>query len=254
MSAERDRSVLLAMVALRSASFPEMEDLLQALGEKYPCQRPEEVMREGDNAIFSLGPYEAVVSLMPAPIPWDDLRDPCAAAWWWPDAAQAMRAHQAHLIVGLMGDAGSALDRHLALTDLVAAVAARTDAAGIYWGAGGVVHEPAAFQEDAAQLTSDSLAPHLWIDLRLMRNEDGSLRFFTTGMQSLEHREVEVDRCTMPPAELLSLCHDIVHYILTSGAKINDGDTIGRSVDEQITVRYQPSMWGQHTVMKLLFD
>ncbi len=255
MSTEQDSSVLLAMVALRTPSFPDLDAVVAALRSKYPDSQPEgEMTREGENAVFPLGPYQAIVSLMPAPIPWDDLEGPCAAAWWWPEAAETLRNHQAHLIVGLMGDAGSALDRHLALTDLVAAVAGQTDAAGIYWGSGAVVHEPKAFQEDAAKLTPDTLAPHLWVDLRLMRNDDGSLRFFTIGMQSLDHCEVEVDRCTMPPAELLGLCHDIIHYILTSDATINDGDTIGRDANEQITVRYEPSMWGQGTAMKLVFD
>jgi hypothetical protein len=187
-------NMLVAMVALNSLHLAEPSRILATLRERCPdCPAPTDRTQEGDTVVFHLRDSMAAISFMPAPIPWSDLEGPCATAWWWPEATKRMRAHKAHVIVALMGDGGSALERHILATQLVSAVAANADAAGIYWGAGTVVHEPVAFQEQSAELSPDNLAPHLWVDMRLEQNEDGSLRYFTTGMQAFGCLEIEIE-------------------------------------------------------------
>ena len=68
------------------------------------------------------------------------------------------------------------------LTHLLAAVAAHVDAAGIYWGGGGLVHDPLVFLDEARSASPQKLPLHLWIDFRIEQNDDGTLRLFTTGM------------------------------------------------------------------------
>ena len=36
---------------------------------------------------------------------------------------------------------------------------------------------------------------HLWIDLRIEPNDDGTLRLFTTGMKALDKMEIEIPQC-----------------------------------------------------------
>jgi hypothetical protein len=254
-TAEKANSnTLIAMVALNSPRLPEPSRILATLQERCPdCPVPGDMTQKEGTLIFHLDDLMAAATLIPAPIPWSDLEGPCATAWWWPEATEQMSAHKDHVIVALMGASGSPVERHILLTQLVAAIAANADAAGIYWGAGTVVHEPIAFQEQSAELSPDNLAPHLWVDMRLEQNEDGSLRYFTTGMESFGCLEIEIDRSRRQPQEILDFCYGIVSYVLTSGATIRDGETIGRSAKEKIKVYHKPSMWGRGTAMKLEF-
>jgi hypothetical protein len=243
-----------AMVALNSPRLPESARILASLRERCPdCPPPSDLTQKDNNLVFHMGDSMAAVSLIPAPIPWSDLEGPCATAWWWPEATERMKAHNSHVIVALMGGSGSPVERHILLSHLVSAVAANADAAGIYWGAGTIVHDPTAFQEQSAELSPDNMAPHLWVDMRLEQNGDGSFRYFTTGMESFGCLEIEIDRSRRPPQEILDFCYGIVSYVLTRGATIGDGETVGRSAEEKIKVRHKPSMWDRGTAMKLEF-
>ncbi len=251
-----ESKTLIGMVALNSPSFPEASVIITTFSQRCPDPSAEDNVNEKDDMFtFGLGGNRVAIFLMPAPIPWPDLEGPCATAWWWPDATEKMKAHVAHVIVALMGGAGNAIQRHIHLTHLVAAVAANADAAGVYWGAGTVVHEPQVFQSQSVELSADKIDPQLWIDMRLEQNDDGSYRYFTTGMQSLGHLEIEIDRVTREATEIFEFCYSIIVYLLTSGETIKPGETLGRSAGEKIKVAHSSSMWEREAkVMKLIFS
>jgi hypothetical protein len=256
MPAKSRSKSLLAMVALNKPGLPNPAALLASFKEACPtCPKPSNLSQEKDTITFSLSGDMVAVSLMPAPIPWSELAGPCTTAWWWPEASQRMRKHNSHIIVALMGESGEMVERHIRLTHLVAAVVANTNSAGIYWGAGTLAHEPKAFREQAVKLSPDNLELQLWIDMRLEQNADGTYRFFTTGLDAFHRLEVEINKSRRKPEEILNFCYAIIDYILTSGATIKDGETIGRSTDEKIKVQHKPSMWDKkRTVMELAFN
>jgi hypothetical protein len=90
--------------------------------------------------------------------------------------------------------------------------------------------------------------------MRLEQNEDGSFRYFTTGMKSFGCLEIEIDHAQRLPEEILNFGYDIVSYVLRRGATLGNGDTFGRSAEEKIKVRHKPSMWDRGTTMKLEFS
>src|SRR5208282_3056087 len=123
--------MLLGMVALNRPALPAPQEMLETLaalsGTSVKAQTIEATQR---TLAFSLGDNRAAVALMPAPIPWQNLEGPCETAWWWPEAAARMHGHNSHLLVALGGDGGDIVGRSVALTHLIAAVAAHVDAAG----------------------------------------------------------------------------------------------------------------------------
>lgn len=247
-----EQTTVIAMVALNAAEFPNMSDVLATLKERYPSGNVVHEEERDETAILTLDGNMTAVSLMPAPIPWPEIEGPCATAWWWPEAEERMKSHCAHAIVALLGDSGTPLERHISLTHLVSSLLACSDAAGVYWGNGTVVHAPDAFQDQAADISADAVAPQLWVDMRLEQNDDESFRYFTTGMTALGHPEVEIDRTTLSPREILNLCYEIVSYILTGGTPLKHGETIGRSAEERIAVTHEPSMFDREgNVIKL---
>jgi hypothetical protein len=247
--------MLLSMVALDTPSLPrhpEMFETLAALAAS--AERPKSVQAREGSLAFMLGGNTAAVALVPAAIPWSSLEGPCETAWWWPEAGQKMRGHNSHLLVALGGECGDAVRRSLALTHLTAAVAAHVDAAGVYWGGGALVHDPLVFLEEARSASLPKLPLHLWIDFRIESNDDGTLRLFTTGMKALDRLEIEIPRSVRRHTEVFDFAYAIADYILSRGAEIRDGHTVGRGEDEKVLAAHAPSMWDSRmTVLRLDF-
>jgi hypothetical protein len=248
-----DADPLVAMIALDSDRMPDLRAVFRSLGRVFPDLPPINSVQEKDGQIlFPFGENLAAIALMPAPIPWPELEGPCETAWWWPEAAERLRGHTHHLIVALMGGAGDVRERHVRETCLVAALAKHTDAAGIYWGNGTLVHDAEAFQKQAEGLTAGNLVPHLWVDMRVEDNGDGTCCFFTTGMEAFSRREIEIERTPLDAESLLDLCYPVINYLLAADVKIRDGETVGRSAEERFKVTYGRSMFPtREKVMKL---
>lgn len=247
--------LLLSMVALDTPSLPRRQEMLETLASlSGTTVDPRAVEAKEDAMVFPLGGNTAAVALRPSPIPWSNLEGPCETARWWPEAGQKMCGHNSHLLVVLTGETGDAVRHWLALTHLTAAVAAHSDAAGIYWGGGTLVHDPRVFLEEARRATPENLPLHLWIDFRIESNDDGTLRLFTTGMKALDKMEIEIPRSRHEPAEVFDFACSIAYYILSRGAEIRDGHTVGRCEDEKVPAAHAPSMWDSEiTVLRLDF-
>jgi hypothetical protein len=252
---EEAAPLLLAFVALKSDRVPDPERLLKVLRKTYPVDPAPEVSSSetsDQHLFFDVQDGQAIAALLAAPIPWGDLEGPCHTAWWWPEATRVMRRHSHHLLAVLQGVELSRLEQHVWLTRFIAALCETSDAVGVYWGNGTLVHEARAFCDAAAKVSVEDPDPFLWIDMRLSRDEKNRLRFFTTGMKAFGLAEVEVDRTSWEPNRVLRFCGDIIMYLLKRGPVIRDGETVGQAADERFKVRFASSMWDRDgKVMKI---
>ena len=248
--------ILLAMVPLDTPSAPRQRELFDTLttlsGKRID---PKSVVAKEETLAFTLDGDRAAVALLPSPIPWPQIEGPCETAWWWPEAGAKLQGHTSHLIVAHSSDGESdVLQRAVTLTHLVAAAAAHVDSAGVFWVGGGLVHDPRIFLEEARKGSLDNLPLHLWVDFRIEQIEEGTVRLFTTGMQSLGRMEIEIPHSHRLPTEVLDFAYAIADYVLSRGAEIRDNHTIGRSDDEKVMARHAPSMFDESmTVVRLEF-
>jgi len=195
---------------------------------------------------------QLAVSLIPAPIPWSELEGPCATAWWWPEATQKMQAHRCHFLIGLLGGSMDPIERRVILTRLASAIVQNSDAVGVYWGEGTLVHEPREFVQQAEAVNAETIPGTLWIDVRIEKNRDGSLRCFTTGLAPLGFLEIEVEQSRLPPEELMGFIGDTACYIVNGRLHIKDGETMGRTATERYKVKHMASMFDRAPVMRLV--
>jgi len=233
----------MAMVALAEAKLPPVEEIVGTLCAAWGDDvAADEISQAGNVVTFRLG--EAVVGLVlfPMPIPWERLEGPCACAWYWPQAADQMRRHQSHILVTLLDEYGQPQAQSMALTKLVSSVARCSNAIGVYWGPGRLVHSAYAFWEMAGELTADELPLYLWIDFRVEQEPAGTLRLFTTGLEPFGHAELEVRDYRGTAEDLRVHVFSIAHYLLERKKTIADGERIGLSDEVQVTARHAPSM------------
>lgn len=235
----------LALVALEQSETPSFDAIADWHGEHFSNAPPPMPAASTDKLLtLTIGEFTAAVTLVPQPIPASQLEGPAATAWYWPDAASALRRHQAHLLVTLIDEGGAAVKKVEALTRLTAAVAAVTPSVGIFWGPGRLVHSPGAFIDQAVQMREDNLPLFLWVDFRIEQMEAGAYRLYTTGLEAISQSEIEVHHFEGSPQDLLDLAYNIAHYMLDNRKALSDGDTIGVTEEVQVIARRGPSMLG----------
>jgi hypothetical protein len=246
----------LALVALRDAELPRLERMAEWYGSHFSGTAAPRLASGTENLLaLTIGPYTAAVTLVPRPIPWSQLEGPADTAWYWPEAAAQLRDHSAHLLVTLIDEGGTAIEKAMALTRLTAAAAATAPSVGVFWGPGRLVHPVNAFLEQAEDIRADNLPLFLWVDFRVEPVEGGGWRAYTTGLEALGQSEIEVGRFEESPQALIGYLYNLAHYLLERKQVIRDGDTIGLAENVSVTVQRGPSMLGgEMEVLQLSFD
>lgn len=232
------------MVAVHDEALPELEEIAGYLTSNWPDTPPlSNVSRKGNVVTFNWGEAVASLTLFPMPMPWQHLEGPCAAAWYWPEATTVMRGHPRHVLVTLIDEGRDPIEKSLRLTRLVAAVAACCDANGIFWGPGRMVHPPDEFLEVSREMTREHLPLFLWIDFRLEQIGPQAYRLYTTGLEPLGQREIEVERYDGDPQTIVAAVYNVAHYALEQQKPLRHGDTIGAGEGERIaSVHHDSSM------------
>ncbi|MBN1916285.1 MAG: DUF4261 domain-containing protein [Verrucomicrobia bacterium] len=253
-SQPKEPRALVAMLALDTPAIPSPDEFLVTFRDLSGLAVGRDTVEmKDDTVVFTLQGNTVAIALIKAPIPWADLEGPCATAWWWSDATERMKHHRGHIVVFVRGPSDS-LEQHLLVTQLVASLILHTDAAGVYWGSGTLVHEPDSFVERARSASRDDIPVDLWVDFRLEQSEDRSYRLFTTGMKAFDHMEIEIPRSVRQPPDILGFATAIAAYVIAGDVRIADGDTVGRSEAEKVQATHAPSMWDANaTVLRLDF-
>lgn len=246
----------LSLIALSEELLPSPEGVALQLAERFPNAALLSATSQTDGGVtFTFGCATGNYTLVDRAIPWSHLEGPCATAWYWPEAEAAMRSHTAHLFLTLLDEAKDPIDRAIHLTQLTTAIAATTPSVGLVWGPSSAVHKPVDFAVVAGNMSRDDLPLHLWIDFRVSQRDDGDFCLFTTGLQPLGQRELEVPRFTGEPQALAGAVYNVTHYVLEKGPILKDGEAVGLPDGGQVNVRLEPSMIdGEQEVVRLEFE
>jgi hypothetical protein len=244
----------LAMILLGPGQNLDVEAFAAAWREQWPGADALDVppRSESDSTwVGAFGQGSFGLSMMPVPIPEPDLPKIAAASWMWPEAAAAVAEHTAHAIV-FVNSPGTEAAVHRDCTRLVAAALSATNGLGVYVGDAGML-----VRADAYQALSHSFDPApahpLWISFQGLRGRDGTNNLLTVGLTGFGCLELEITGSNRPIEELREIATDIAGYLAEHGQVIRDGDTVGGSTSQHISVRYSDSIVGRPgTVMRLV--
>lgn len=244
---------LSSMILLRDDRLPREADVLERITQWWPELGPIGHVGRIENVLtFDVDEERLVVSLMPVAVPWADLTGPCSAAWYWPRASDKLRDHAAHLLVVFLSADADRTNAGLRFTRLLAALTDCCKAAGVFWGGGGLVHDPAVFVAAARDSSRQALPLQLWIGYNLRGEQDGTYSLYTSGMRAFGRMEIEAPRSSSDPQSLYDRIRDVTHYVLDRNIMLKPGDTIGASEDERIEITQGPSICdGATTVIQL---
>lgn len=231
-----------AMVVLREPEFEGVEKLTAALEAEEGEFPPIDVRRKDNTVSLPLGDDKVVISSMRAPIPWSDLKGPCRAAWYWPEAARELRSNKAHFLVVASPGTADLKAAAVKLTKVTAALVESSPAAGVLWGGSGTVHAPGPFTQTASEMSADRLPIEIWVGFGLIPEEGRTHSVFTSGLEDFGMQEIEIHNSQRDPQFLYERLFDIVHYVLRKNVVLHDGETIGISDTERITIQETQSL------------
>ncbi|MFO0745559.1 MAG: DUF4261 domain-containing protein [Myxococcota bacterium] len=246
-----EHAVFVAMVLLPKPLEPSSDDVLAAYQRVAP-KGPELAVAPSPDAngpaMYALGRATVTVELVPAPVA-DDKADAAAAASlhgflkdWRPET------HRAHLVVSLAPDPKR--PRRMAYIDFLhatAAVASAAHAGGVYLVGGGLTN-PSGFFIDAVSQDPPLVVGYTGIQRVYERDPAADpktppTRFglLSRGMTELGLPDLYFTAPLEKASDGLEYFLDLLSYMVSLGKAPPDGDTVGRSDDEKLPVRYEAS-------------
>jgi hypothetical protein len=181
---------------------------------------------------------DVFVMRMPVPVPNGEAEDAARFSVSSFSSAGPLPPHTSHLIVTMLGEARPLdVERKRRFTQLLAAILTSTKAIAVYSGAAGATH-PADFFVDIARDVELPLL--LWTGVSLAGDET-RLSLLSLGMAQFDLPDLLLETPRAMGTDALGFFFDILEYVLTRGAAIPDGETVGRTSGERLPVRYVPS-------------
>lgn len=250
-------SPLISAILMEGDSYP-LDDLAARLQRsQLGSNTPKDLKTDKGILMFGLGDEIVAIAPMPAPYPRRDLEGPCATSWMWPKdrPATSVLSHRTHVLVTMLKGQSSPIDRRLVHTQITALAAEQPGALGIYWPEATLVHFPKLFIDGARRMNSPKKPPiMLWVDFRGIKNSDGSLGMFTTGLAPLGLLEIEIPKIKMAAGELREWMMNIVSYLLDKGPVLKHGQTIGVDANNQLRITHVPSQFGKPGIVIRIGD
>lgn len=196
------------------------------------CEEEDESQQD-DVLVFNIGKMMAAVSLMHYPVPHGEAAECAKNNYMWPEAEQVAQAHQAHLMVAVLGNEENLIERGKLYVKLLSVCCLQKNVTGIY--TSGVVFQPHLYEGFAGMMKDDRLPIFNWIWFGLYRTEKG-VSGYTYGMECFGKDEMEVLDVDAEPSEVRDFLTSMVGYVLEYDAVLNDGETIGFSADDKHSI------------------
>jgi Domain of unknown function (DUF4261) len=248
----------IALVALKESVVLEPERLVFALRSLFPdLQKTQiDVADSPDQAsgiTMMIGQQLAAVLHFGFPIPPDTLEWPIGNEIMWKAAQQAFAGSQAHLLVSAIGNEEQFEQRRKSswtVSQLVAALVSLYPIAGVLWTPSEVVIEPQRFMKEAVAAKESQWPVDLWFGLEWYKGKsyekDHAIVCRTRGIGYFSSREIECGPVALAPSELGQLVQGLGRYVLLSGRKFQDGDTVElrEGSGKSAKISYEASSYG----------
>lgn len=180
---------------------------------------------------------QVMVMPVPAPVPKGEADDGFKFSVAAFSPSFKVPKHTAHQIVTLrLEEEKPALETQLLFTRVIAAVLETTGAVAVYWGDAGVTH-PADFFLDVAS-GDEHLWTMLWTGVSAVRHGTKRLSMLSLGMDQFNVMDAMVNGPAGMGNDLLIFMMDMLRYCIERGETIPDGDTVGRTNEERLKVKY----------------
>ena len=239
----------LAFVLLPKAQLPKGEEIVRAFPAFAISGQTLHFKGSQLNEETKLGVLEfelqpggtAFIALMPIAVPNGEAENAVRFSVSTFGTGWKLPTHKAHLVVSLRhSDSASLSDNLSRFTSLLGAVTKTSNAVGVYWGDAGATHD-AKFLMSIAQDRDFDSRTMLWTGVSVARDASGRVSLLSLGMNQLNLPDLLLIANNSLGNESLGTFFDLLGYASKLGKPLPDGDTVGRTPDERLPIRYVPS-------------
>jgi hypothetical protein len=226
-----------AMVLQAKPGLPDVKSVLDA-AHTFPGLGGLGIKARQGNALpLTLGDRLITVGAVPSPVPDGEAAQVARHSLSGVSTKWSLPEHQGHLVIAMGGEEkAQSLQDLVGFTRVVAALCKATGGLGVYWGAAPATHEPSFFCE----MAHEALPVMLWVGVSMAPAVGGRLELLSRGMKQLGFADLLLTVNTLDE-ELVAFFYDLVSYAVKRGALPKDGDTVGRSAEEKLVVKFGPS-------------
>ncbi len=204
--------------------------------------------------VFDAEGFTLAVSFVDAPIPDGEAEHYVQGNYLWPGGLEAVKTHEAQIILAVFTRSGSPLDSGKMYTKLASSCLKLPNAVGLY--SSGTVFQPEVFVEMAEIMRSseeEDFFPLLnLVHFGLVQTEAG-LNGYTCGLKPFGKDEIEVLGSQATPADLREFLIDISSYIVEQNVTLRDGETIGFSAEQKLSITRSEGVYVQGESLKIGF-
>ncbi len=236
--------VPVAVVILDQPVSLDFQHLRSTLSSRH-ADVPFDVVSPADADVLMIRTGGHVITVMQVDLPVPGGWEPAAkrAAVHWQDAQAAFARHRAHLVVSALSGAEDHLASARCITAVVGALAEAYPAcSGVLWDSV-VAHAAATYAIGARNAFSPypDFPSTLWISLQPFQDNAETVGVLTLGLRNFIGREIELDGPISQLKVMLERTEGLAVYLMQPGVTLRDGDTIGVSGAERITIRHTQS-------------
>ncbi len=197
--------------------------------------------------MLSLNGEKLSVLVVDAPAPLAILQPGLFPNLLWPNAERETAHHEAHIrVIGLEDpvDRDTALAKARTVTLVAAAIARLVPAIGVDWVDGANLMRATGFIEVTKNIGQPGTnAVPFWVRIMLAKGNSGPrgqpmLKAGTTGLRIFKLRELEYEAAPFDPSFIMPHAYSIAEYLLTSGKRLADGETIGAESQRRFRISY----------------
>lgn len=201
-----------------------------------------------DNLIFNLGEITVTFSLVRELVP--AALETADNNYLWDNAADAIRTHQAHIILGIIG-AEHPLQRHILFTMAAASMLKQENAIGLYQYP--VTRKAADYIEGAMTLKQDNFPITNWVYAGFYKGDSGLLCCYTYGLEQFGKEEIEIIDSHADMIMIYQFIYQVAGYLVAQNGTLEEGESIGFSEDRAYPVSRSAGAALEGTTIKIQF-
>ena len=205
--------------------------------------------KEKDMLVGNIGDIMVAVALMPAPIPNNEAVEKAKTNYRWKDAVKVAEEHKAHILVSLLGEP-NLVDGAKLYTKIISALTKQENCTGI--NVLGTVLNPDMYRDFTKYYEENDMFPvENMIFIGLYAAEDNKVSAYTYGMEGFGKKEMEILASSKNPEDVYYFLQAIADYVITSDVILQDGETIGFTAEQKISISQSKGVAVNGTTLKL---
>lgn len=237
---------------LFAGAAPSASDLAAALAEEFgdgASAQTLDIPGKGpvDAAVVSTGLVRAMVAGNAVPLDAAAALRACHPVWWQ-GQTDAIAQHRSHVVITVLHPGEVPEPRAQALQEatiwsvIATVVAGLPGAVAVHSAQASAVYPADAYARGfSAAVESKQVPADLWTSVWVMDEPDGTHSAYTLGLDTFGARDLVIEHSRRPPSDLFRFLADTARYLITTGAVVEAGQTVGPTPSQQHPVRERHS-------------